>query len=209
MHKSVISDLYVPFSAKLGIEAEDFLKDQRPVGLPLPPFFSILLGRCSSPVDIPQLLVELRDEYSQLRESLSLLEKTLLNSESIAERNEARAYIESIFYAVTNKFDRSRWTTLKGLVDFSNDMISPVADPTNPKSYKTSLLSKPVEWIRNWWLRRPLAQLFDLAREFREVPEYNRLAKKVFRINFSDTDIDSFKDSHLNLQKLFCMDKGS
>lgn len=200
---SVIVSSYKLFADKLQCEAEDFLKDARPIGLPIPPFTSILLSRCRSAEDIlPELLV-LRNEYKNLRENLIQLEENRLNCKDIKERNEVRSKIETIFEATSKKYNSHRYTTFKNITDFAADVKNPLIYPYDPTVYVSGLLLKPVELLRDWWYRRPLVQFFDLSEEFREILEYNVLIKKVFRIEFSEQEINSFNKTQSMLNKMF------
>lgn len=203
IHNSVIMSAYKLFADKLQCEAEDFLKDASPIGLPIPPFASILLKRCKSPADIGSELLALREEYAELRENLIQLDENRASCTNIKERNAARAKVEAIFEAASKKFHRSGYSTFKSITEFAEDVAKPLYNPYDPSSYSSALLMKPVEWLRNWWYRRPLAQFFDLVKEFRLIPEYDKLVKKVFGIEFNEQEIASFKDTQATLGTMF------
>jgi hypothetical protein len=200
---SVVMSAYKLFAQRLQCEAEDFLRDASPIGLPIPPFTSILLERCKSVADIGSELLSVREKYSELRENLIRLEENRLGCTDIGERNAVRAKTEAIFKAASKKLRGSRYSTFKGLAEFAEEVAKPIYNPYDPSSYGSALLLKPIEWLRNWWYRRPLAQFFDLANEFRRIQKYNKLVKKVFNIEFTAQEIASFKDTQATLAKMF------
>lgn len=203
INDSVIITAYKLFADKLECEAEDFLVDARPLGLPIPPFTSILLKRCNSATDICSELMSLREEYKELRDNLIHLQENRANCRDIKERNAARTRIEEIFKAASEKFLRSGYSKFKSIVEFGEDIPKVIYNPRRPLAYRSALLLKPIEWLRNWWLQRPLAHFFDLAKEFRAIPEYNRLVKKVFDMEFSKSEIDQFKFYQTFLARMF------
>lgn len=203
INDSVVMSAYKLFADKLHCEAEDFLRDASPIGLPIPPFTSILLNRCKSVTDVGSELLVLREEYRGLRDSLIELEKNRAGCTNIKERNAVRARIEKIFKATSRKFERSGYSTFKSIAEFGEDVSKPFYNPYNPLLYGSALLLKPVEWLQNWWHRRPLAQLFNLAGEVRRISEYDKLVKKVFRIEFDEGEINTFKYYQTMLGKMF------
>lgn len=104
-----------------------------------------------------------------------------------------RAKVEQVFSATAKKFEASGYAKLKSMVDYAGGAAGPMFDWSNPSSYTTALVSKPYEWIRDWWRRRPLTQFFDVAREFRRIDEYNLLIQKVFGIECDIADIRRFE----------------
>jgi len=200
IHDSIIFSAYKPFAKKLECEALDFLNDASPISLPIPPFTSILLNRCNSVKDISSELLKLRDEYSELRENLFELEQNRRSCINIDERNKLKKKIENIFNATADKFSNNK-KYLK--LHYLAELAKPIFNPANPSSYTKSLLKMPIDWIKNWWNRRPLVQFFDCAKEFRNIPQYNKLIKKIFGIEFNLNEIESFKKHQNILNNLF------
>ena len=207
-YSGVVMKSYESLANKLQCEADEFLQDARPLGLLLPPFTSLLLSRCQSTKDIAPVLLDMRKEFEELRESLATLEEKLLNSTNISERNTARGHVEAVFAAVSKKYDQSSIATFKSLVNFAGDAIAPAFNPTNPAAYGANLITKPIDWLQDWWYRRPLAQFFDLAEQFRTIQKYNRLVGKVFKIEFDREDIQKFRKTQLLLSKMFTGEGG-
>jgi hypothetical protein len=203
VHRSVVSEGYEVLAERLRYEAQDFLADARPVGLPLPPFMSILLSRCNSVRDIVPRLLEMREEFEVLRTNLTNLEETRLSAATIKDRNESRLRVEAIFKSVAKAFDKTGYATFKSVVDYAGDASSVALDWSNPASYKSSLVTQPLDWIKAWWLRRPFAQLFDIGQEFRRIEDYNKLVQRVFNAEVDQQDIRRFELAVMHLSSLF------
>jgi len=202
-HNSVVEQGYKILLDRIGPEVDRFIREQRPISLPVPPFAAILLDRCSAKEDVVCRLFELREEFTPLRSELTKMETVALKSTSLEEREDARRSTIDIFTSVAKKFGRTKKTTFASAVDFAGDALELAGDPLNPKSYKSSLLLKPVEWIRDWWLRRPLTQLFDVADEFQNIADYGSLAARIFGRPFPQDDLDSFSKAKELLNVLF------
>jgi hypothetical protein len=46
--------------------------------------------------------------------------------------------------------------------------------------YSATLLLQPVEWLMNWWRRRPLSMLFDTATQLLALPDYTNYIVRIF-----------------------------
>jgi len=202
IYTNIVLDGYLEFSKKLEWEAKDFLKDASPMGLAIPPFTAILLDRCKSSDDIPNILLELRHEFRELRSNLSKLEGQLKVVANIHERNKMRKSIESVFEAISKKYNSTGYLKLKKSIDFIGDAARPIYNWKNPSSYKASLITNPMDWIRDWWLRRPLIHLFDVADKFRRINEFNLLIEKKLGIKFETDEIRRFNSTQELYSKL-------
>ena len=60
------------------------------------------------------------------------------------------------------------------------------AAPAAATSYSATLIAQPVEWLRRWWLRRPLAVLFRLDGKLPRIPEYRQLVERLWGAELSD-----------------------
>jgi len=202
-YQSVIYSAYHLFAEELGYAVNDFIEDLRPIGIPLPPFTSILLKRCKTADDFYIKLIEMREEFTDLRENLSIFEENRLSCTDIDERNKERENLKAIFSAASRNFKHKESTTFNEIINFGGDLMTPIYDPMNPLAYRTHLLTQPIEWIRNWFLKRPLAQFSDVAFEIGAIKEYEHLCRKVFKIEFSEMEIEKFKTAQATLNQMF------
>jgi hypothetical protein len=203
IHQGAIVQHYDAFAAKLKCEAGDFLQDAKPLGLPIPPIAALVLDKCDHQKDLPRALIQVRADLSPLRESLVRFETRLQQASSIKERNTARRQMESAFASFSSKFESTLLLRFKHLPEFAGDVADAVFNWTNPTAYKSSLLTKPLEAVIDWWRRRPLVQLFDVAEHFRGIRKYNQLVNKVFGIQFQIDEIESFEKAAATLRRMF------
>jgi len=162
-------------------EAFDDLREQVAF---VPPFSSVVFERSSRPEDIPHSLLEVRDEYRGLRQNLIELESARQTATSIKERRRLRERQRLILENSAKSFDRPKTVTLEGVIRYLPEIAKPVAAPLNPTSYGAELLLKPVQWISEWWRRRPVAPVFDLAAHVESIADYSKLINKVFGNRF-------------------------
>jgi hypothetical protein len=55
-----------------------------------------------------------------------------------------------------------------------------------PTSYSAQLLTQPAEWLRRWWLRRPLAVLFRIDSKLPRLSEYRELIARLWGTHIED-----------------------
>ena len=192
---SLTKEIYTWFAEKFEAEAELFIRDKKPISLLIPPFTSILLSRCSSRNDIFLELMNLREEFSNLRQVLRELEENQLNCTNIKERIKLKAKVEKMFNAAAKKYKSSHIITLEESLKFADKATKPFYNPSDPSSYSASILLLPIEKIKDWYFRRPLNQFFNARKEFNKIEMYTELVKKVFDIEFTDSEIKSFNSS--------------
>ncbi|HWT05784.1 MAG TPA: hypothetical protein VN224_08505 [Xanthomonadales bacterium] len=199
---SVITQFQSLIRAELSADIDQLLAVERPLGVPLPAFSAILLSRASTIEELPARLLELRDEYTPLRSSLSHFRQELSHATNIAEIADARRKVALAFSSISQEL-QSRSTTvdrLIGIADVASHGLELVA---NPASARPSMLSKPIDWLRQWWYRRPLIQSFDVLDELKQIRRYNQLAQKVFGLEIDAADVRDFRTAQHALNSMF------
>lgn len=73
--------------------------------IPIPPLVPILLSQCKSLEDIPTKLKQLRQDFTELRNSFTQLEKKIDASETIKEQMDAVDGIQDFWKAFSKKYD--------------------------------------------------------------------------------------------------------
>ena len=71
-----------------------------------------------------------------------------------------------------------------------------------PTSYGALLLTQPVDWIRRWWRRRPLAILFRLDSKLPRLSEYRQLVGKLWGEQAASHVLDQATDHGSRLRTL-------
>jgi hypothetical protein len=64
------------------------------------------------------------------------------------------------------------------------------------------LLTQPVDWIRRWWRRRPLAVLFRLDSKLPRLSEYRQLVDKLWGEQAGGRVLDRSAEHAQRLRKL-------
>jgi hypothetical protein len=187
---------------ELAGDIDQLLAVERPLGVPLPSFSAILLSRVSSVDDIPMKLLELREEYKSLRSSLYEFNLGLISAKTIGEVGDARKRIDQAFRAVDSKMHQ-KTTILDRLTSISEVASQGLKLSANPLSASASVLARPVEWLRGWWYRRPLAQLFSVLDELRQIKRYNELARNIFGLELDPRSVREFRRTQYALQNMF------
>jgi len=72
----------------------------------MPPFMSLFLQRCKNKEDAPSILMQMRNEFSDLRKHNTLFEKTLLDTVSLDEKIEVIRSFEDDWGKLTNRICR-------------------------------------------------------------------------------------------------------
>jgi hypothetical protein len=209
LHVSLVEKHFVEISRHLQLEADEFLEESQPVAVPMPPIASIVLARAGSPENIPSALLELRDELSSLRSALVTYEEALRSSTTIEERTRARTSMVKTFEAAERRLGDSErgFTLFKQMLDLAGDGVRVGLNWSNPSSYRTTLLTQPLEWARAWWRTRPLAQFFDVASEFRRISAYAELVPRLFGFSLGADEIADFRSAQRFLVGAFGLNR--
>lgn len=187
---------------ELAGDIDQLLAVERPLGVPLPSFSAILLSRVSSVDDIPGKLLELREEYKPLRSALYEFNLSLTSAKTIGEVADARTRIAQAFRAVDARLHQ-KTTILDRLTSISEVASQGIRLATNPLSASASVLSRPVEWLRGWWYRRPLVQLFSVLDELKQIKHYHELGQAVFGLPLDPSGVREFRRTQYSLQNMF------
>jgi hypothetical protein len=146
----------------------------------IPPFASLVLDRSRKPADIIVRMFELREEMRALRERLSQLENERLSAVSLAQRKALTQKRSELLAQMSTAFERTNTVRVQNIIRYIPDLIRPVLNPMDPTKYSANLLLQPVEWILNWWRKRPVAMFLDVSGRVAKMHDYNDLVAKVF-----------------------------
>jgi len=116
--------------------------------------------------------------------SALVLEQARRTSTSIKERKRLREKERLILAGAAASFDRPKTIRLEGVIRYIPELIKPITAPLDPTKYSADLLLKPIQWLAEWWRRRPISRVFDLAAKVEEINEYGRLVNRVFGNRF-------------------------
>jgi hypothetical protein len=150
----------------------------------IPPFAAIVLERSSTPQDIVSKIMEVRGEYKNLRRNMMEIEQARQDAISIAERKKLREKERLMLDYAAKSFERPASIRLEGVIRYIPDLLKPISAPHDITKYNADLLLKPAQWLAEWWRKRPIAPVFDLASKVEQVQDYSRLIGQVFGNRF-------------------------
>ena len=152
--------------------------------LPIPPITALVLNRSSSLEQIPERLLEARDEFARYRAHFRDFKSEIQSAETLKERRALEKKFKSLL-AETSGPDAELISTSE-VMNLAEKSIQAAANPLAVQSYSADLLRQPVEWIRRWWLRRPLAVLFRLDGKLPKLAEYRDMVERLWGERFQD-----------------------
>ncbi|WP_410606088.1 hypothetical protein [Amycolatopsis sp. lyj-109] len=146
--------------------------------IPIPPISALVLSRASSLDDVPEQLLRVRDEFRRYRRYFGDFKAALRNADTVRERRKLLARYQ-VLLAEASGPDRET-VSLTEMLNLTEKAVKAAAGPGLPTSYGALLVTQPVDWIRRWWQRRPLAILFRLDSKLPRLSEYRQLVGKLW-----------------------------
>jgi hypothetical protein len=182
VYRSLPLQLYERVAESLGMAysggAEDVAEWTLDLHLPIPPVTSLVLSRSSTLTEIPDRLLEVREEFEPFRSHFGEFKEKLRSAETVKERRKLKRRYMQLLQAASGE-DRELVTATE-VLNLAEGAVSVGAAPVVPTSYSANLVTQPAEWIRRWWLRRPLAVLFRLDGKLPNVATYRGLIERLW-----------------------------
>jgi hypothetical protein len=178
MYNSLPKELYQKVSNCLELDINKIDLSTKSTTFPIPPFTAIVLNEARSLDEIPFTLLDLRHDFASLRIKLSEVDNVLKNLSSVDEMLKALDKKRSLLEQVSEDYKDKEIISFKEGLNYSMKLVAPAINPTDPTSFSTAILSQPIEWIKNWWLRRPIYPLFRVDKKVRKMSQYSRLISK-------------------------------
>jgi len=185
---TVPTDLYGRLARRFELDAQLAFRDLGLRRLPIPPLGALLFERCQRPADIPRTIVELRNEFADLRGALSQLEDRLSEAKTLREKLDVRREVEAEWETVARKIVPSRhtsWWWLWSAIEFGVHLI--LAPPTALQEALTAALSQ----ARDNPPRIRLQGFLDIYAQATDT-RYHELAQRVFGAAVPDRDLQGY-----------------
>lgn len=196
LYERVAAALGTPFGGRDQVVAEWTLG----IELPIPPVTSLVLQRARSLDEVPERLIEVREEFAPFRQHFAAFKRELQAADTLTERRRLeRRYGELLAAASGPDHEIVSATEVLNLAEGT---IAAAAAPLAATSYSATLVSQPVEWLRRWWLRRPLAVLFRLDGKLPRISEYRRLIARLWGAEISDDLLRQYLQHGRQIQAL-------
>jgi hypothetical protein len=170
---------------------ETVYEDEAQVPLAMPPTLAVFLDLFRSENSIPDAIAAFRNCFSPARSAFRALERDFTSAASLKERLKIKRRVRDVA-----KFTESRYTQTTTLVEsvvgFAPEVLKPLSNPHDPSKYSKELIAKPVEWIRNWWVRRPFRHVYSVLDRLHEIEGYEDLVPNILGYHITPEDKRTF-----------------
>jgi hypothetical protein len=120
--KSIMREIYDPYAERLLKEIDELAKYDQGIEIKTPPFLRIIIERCDTRKDLVKHLCQLRDEFANVRKSLSEIGIILNNNSTIGEKIKKKQQINIARDKLLESLDQSNkrtwiqpaWDIVKG-----------------------------------------------------------------------------------------------
>lgn len=191
MYRSLPMQLYQRISDAIGqrIDEEGLISEWTThVTLAIPAASAIVLHRADSLSEIPQQILEVRAEFSDYRNHFANFKARLQQAETMDDRAKLSRTYAALLKEASGA--RSEIVSVGEVLNFTEAALRAGAAPQLPTSYGASLIAQPAEWLRRWWMRRPLAILFRLDGKLPRASEYRQLISKFWGDAINESLLD-------------------
>jgi len=171
----------------------------------LPPLTTILLQRCRTLEDLPTELIKIRDEFKNLRDSLTKYQKSYEEAATIKDKLELKREFQNSIDLFMRKVTGGRRRIMKTIIDFAVDQSDSVIrqDFIGPAK---DVLGKLVEYIYDRRLYPWMNSFLHMYDESISIKSDLNLYKKMF----GDINLNYFSELELfaqNSSKLLTIHK--
>ena len=154
------------------------------ITLPIPPITALVLKRAGSVEEIPLRLLEVRAEFVAYRKHFRGFKADLRAADTLKERRRLREKYVKLLDAASGP--DAELISAGEVVNLAERTIKAASAPLLPTSYSAQLLTQPADWLRRWWLRRPLTVLFRLDGKLPRLSEYRELIARLWGQDIED-----------------------
>jgi hypothetical protein len=168
--------------------------------LPIPPVAAIVLSRARSVAEIPEQILQVREEFAGYRRTFAKFKTELRDVETVKQRNRLARRYGALLEAASGP--RPELVTMAETLNFAQHTVKAAAAPLVPTSYSGSLITQPVEWVRRWWLNRPLTILFRMDGKLPRLTEYNTLIETLWGNAIEAAVIERYTAHALEIRRL-------
>jgi hypothetical protein len=198
---SLSDQVYGVVSQAFSTTVAELLNEDLPYEAVIPPLGTLIFSRCSKREDVIEELLTLRDEFADFRRKFREIEQQRHNAKSIKELQDIRAHTTNLLNAVASKYHEPDQSIFETSLGYAPDVINVLANPLDPSRYKSELLKKSYEWIRDWWCR-PASRLFSVTQKFQSLKLYGQLIPNVFGFEITSDDVSFIQEYNSSMQLL-------
>lgn len=190
---------YDALSSSLSADIDALRKRGRRVGVFIPPIPAIILSKISTPQEIAEAALEVRENLAPLRKAFHVYEQTVKDdSLPLRESLSALRSLESIASALSKRYERhdvlsmTEWRDVFNIVP--KDMEDLDETGLNEGKILKFLLGLPVKRLTKFLRNRRILYLLRLRERFLNIREYGTLIQKVYGFEISNSQVASFRE---------------
>jgi len=174
-------------------------EDEYPLPLYLPPALALFLDHLRTHGDIAMAVEDLRHQHRKLRRTLTELQQSLETGSTLGEVKAARRRLNAALDALRTDLgphDQAAVGTVDQLIDIVPGVVNAAANPLDVGGYAEALMARPAEWIRSWWLRRPVRSAVRLSTRLEHLSRYHRLLEEATGQRFDPAHVEGLRRTY-------------
>jgi hypothetical protein len=190
-HKSLADEAYRRIAEALAADVEELRRAGNRHVIPMPPLAALVLNKCNGDRSkLLDALLGVRQEFSATRTALTDVDNHIRAARSIKDGQQWSQKRTQILSELAKKAQQPDETIFDQGLDFLSKLIGVVVTPMNPAAYADLIESIPLEWIRQQWGRRPVAQLLSLRRKVSNQSNLDTLVFGLFGVDLHDETLN-------------------
>ena len=183
-----------PAVAKAFYVSEEELEWTRsPCMRAIPPLTVLVLEGANTIDEVGYRLLELRKEFSLLRDRLREYESQIRQASSLRDLRQARDGLTDATRQIAEAFPIQDQLRILETTSYYRRAAQGSDPLSQAYSYSSEFLFKPVEWIREWWVRRNAIHIFDMKNKLDHLEVYTRLVRLITGKEVERNDEDLFR----------------
>ncbi|GEB57106.1 hypothetical protein [Streptomyces gardneri] len=178
VRRTVQDRVYEVVADSFRTTVDEVYEDENPAPLYLPPALALFLNHLRAHGDIAMAVDDLRHQHRKLRRALAELQQSLESGSTLGDAKAARHRLNAALDALRGDLDphdQAAAGTVDQLIDIVPGVVNAAANPLDVGGYAEALVARPAEWIRSWWLRRPVRSAIRLSSRLDNLSRYHRL----------------------------------
>lgn len=193
LYSNLSSKAYDRIAAAFNTKAREILNDVPGIHLTLPPFLYMILEKMVKGANFFDALLYVRSKFESMRRKLGEIDGIIRHATTIKEKGKGLKRKQELLMRIAKKYGPRQHSLLKELLSFTKDLVCVLHAPKDPRSYNENLLLQPYEWLRDWWLTRPVTHLLHAVKRLERLPEIFDLLYKAFGYKISSNEVRSYE----------------
>lgn len=193
---SISTDIYKIVFEKLKVSVDRICKHLGMKPIYIPPLMSILLGRCRSREEIPDKIIELREEFKGFREMATKYENAICGAPTLGEKIDILDEFEEARTILIEKMNLKKHHTK--IVYRAWDIVK----SGKPIQVIISAIDQLIDSLKERMILSRVDSFLDLWNEVRQIRGYDSLIQNVFRESFTPKCVEALGRYTNSIEKL-------